>query len=397
MMLERLNVLFVDDEQKIIDGLRRHLRAHREHWDIRFATSGDAALLMLKERPADIIVSDMRMPGMNGGQLLMRVRELYPQTTRVILSGQTDQVDLLKDIGCIHQYLQKPCGGEILCNVLERTRVLNSQLSQPLLRLAANQVNALPPCSETYNALVSELGRDNSSLTKIASLVASDPALAAKLMQLVNSAFFGMPCKVKTPHDAVVLLGLNTVHSIIVAGRLFEFVGNASANQSMISNIWASSVEIGAAAFGFAVANKASSETAAQARLAGMLCLIGRAILLATTPETYEKVIACAALGSISYLQSEKIIYDANQDALTAYALGLWAFPEDLVEAVAFQSEPSVAPLGKGADLVAYLHLARSVHQSRAGGLDAPVKLDKDFLIRRGMDSLIPEPKSLAA
>jgi HD-like signal output (HDOD) protein len=245
--------------------------------------------------------------------------------------------------------------------------------------------------------MVSELQKENASLSKIAQLVSSDPALAAKLMQLVNSAFFGMPCKVNTPHDAVVLLGVNTVHNIVVASRVFEFVGEVSPSHVMISKIWASSMEIGADAYRFAIANKASGQTAAQARLAGMLCLIGRAILLATTPDTYQQVIACATLATISYLQSETIIYQANQDALCAYALGLWAFREDVVEAVAFQSEPSLSPLGNGADLVAYLHLARSLHQSHAGGLDAPVRLDRDFLVRRGMAHLLPDPKPVAA
>jgi YesN/AraC family two-component response regulator len=81
------HILFVDDEPNLIDGLRRMLRSFRQRWNIAFATSGSEALELMSQRPFDVIVSDMRMPGMDGRQLLEEVEKRHPQTVRVVLSG----------------------------------------------------------------------------------------------------------------------------------------------------------------------------------------------------------------------------------------------------------------------------------------------------------------------
>ena len=124
MSSDKLDVLFVDDEpRRSLTGSAGSCAIVASSGDA-LATSGEAALKLLAERPADVIVSDMRMPGMSGGQLLTRVRDLHPHAVRIILSGQTDQADLIGELGCIHQYLQKPCDGEVLCQAIERTRAL---------------------------------------------------------------------------------------------------------------------------------------------------------------------------------------------------------------------------------------------------------------------------------
>jgi CheY-like chemotaxis protein len=71
-------ILFVDDESRILEGLQRMLRPQRQHWEMAFASSGEAALKLLEERPFDVIVSDMRMPVMDGAALLTHVRDRFP-------------------------------------------------------------------------------------------------------------------------------------------------------------------------------------------------------------------------------------------------------------------------------------------------------------------------------
>jgi HD-like signal output (HDOD) protein len=394
---EKLNVLFVDDEPKIVDGLRRQLRDRRNEWDMRFATSGEMALKLLGERHADVIVSDMRMPGMTGGQLLERVRDLHPQATRIILSGQTDEAELVGVLGSVHQYLQKPCNGENLCRSIDRTRKLAKLLSQSALREAANRVVALPPATDSYRALTKELAKPDACIAKVAAIVSGDPALAAKVMQLVNSAFFGMPRRVDSPDAAVVLLGLNTIHGIVVAGRIFEFVARSAAQQSLISALWQSSVRIGESAARFAKSNGAAEAVVARARLTGLLCLIGRVVLLTTTEDDFAKVTARVNEKTSSYAQAEGIIYGATQDEVSAYALGLWAFPDEMIEAVASQSQPSTILAETRNELAAYLHLARATHTPAAMGMDEAVEIDRSFLVRWGFESLIPEPERKAA
>ena len=188
------------------------------------------------------------------------------------------------------------------------------------------------------------------------------PRLAAKIMQLVNSALFWHARRVTSPDAAVVLLGLNTIHGIVVAGRIFDAVAQTSENQAGISALWQGSVQIGESAAAFAKKAQAPAPVVAQARLAGLLSLIGRVILLSATPTEFASVIARAAQTHSRFCESEGIIYGATQDEVSAYALGLWAFSEELIEAVAYQSQPTVLPADNRNNLVAFLHLARATH-----------------------------------
>ncbi len=366
-----LKVLFIDDEPKIIDGLRRQLRNLREKWEIRFAGGEVEALKMLEERTADVVVSDMRMPGMNGGQLLARIGELYPESMRIILSGQTEPGDLISEIGNIHHYLQKPCEKEMLCRVIDRTSNLHLLLADPSLRRLAGGVKVLAPAPQQLAALLHELARPSANVATVAAIVDSDPALAAKVMQLVNSAFFGTPQRASTPAAAVALLGLETIRRVLVEGRLFESCHTDVELSDEIAELWSYSVSVSEAAFSIAKQHGATVDIAGLARLAGLMSVVGRAVLW----------------GSENVQEKSKADLQA---AVGGYVLGLWGFAEEVVEAVTLHENPSQLPAQKTNDLVAYLHLARASVINLKYGDTRRVGVDADFLERRGFSSLLP-------
>ena len=113
-------ILFVDDEPAILDAIRRSFRRHRARWEMDFAISAAAALDVLCAAKVDVIVTDYRMPEMDGGQLLAVVRERCPETARLILSGYSGQQDALTDGGLVQEYLNKPCSSEDLECAIER-------------------------------------------------------------------------------------------------------------------------------------------------------------------------------------------------------------------------------------------------------------------------------------
>jgi len=115
-------ILFVDDEPRVLDGLRRSLRAQRQRWDMHFAIGGEAALAALEQAPFDVIVSDMRMPDVDGLMLLTAARERWPRMTRLVLSGYTDMEAVLRSTSVAHQILAKPCDPAELVAVIDRAR-----------------------------------------------------------------------------------------------------------------------------------------------------------------------------------------------------------------------------------------------------------------------------------
>jgi prevent-host-death family protein len=167
---QQFSVLFVDDEPRILDGLRRQLRASRFDWDMRFVESGEAAIRAMNESPADVVVSDMRMPGMNGAQVLRRVQQSWPDALRVILSGQTDQAELLGDIGAVHQFLQKPCDPDAVRATVLRAQTVRMLLESRRLRKVSAGVVSLPLLASTHTMLGKALDAD-ASLTAISEIV----------------------------------------------------------------------------------------------------------------------------------------------------------------------------------------------------------------------------------
>jgi len=176
----RRRILFVDDEQNVLDGLRNLLRKQRNQWDMLFAISGKAALEELARSPVDVIVSDMRMPGMDGAELLTRVRELYPQTARIVLSGHAERDAIARVVSVAHQFLSKPADATAVRTVVERTCQFQGLMQDEGIRRVVGGLQQLPSLPDTYWQLVratedpevaiAELARINDDLLFVPSI-----------------------------------------------------------------------------------------------------------------------------------------------------------------------------------------------------------------------------------
>ena len=153
----KLKILFVDDEPNVLSGLRLVLRGMRKEWDMFFATSGSEGLELLEQTPVDVVVSDMRMPGMSGGEFLSIVQERYPDTIRLILSGYSDYEMIMKTVKPAHQFLSKPCSHESLTEVISRTMRLRDVLTNDAIRTMLTTLDSLPLLPETYTRLEEEM------------------------------------------------------------------------------------------------------------------------------------------------------------------------------------------------------------------------------------------------
>ncbi|HTU68465.1 MAG TPA: HD domain-containing phosphohydrolase [Steroidobacteraceae bacterium] len=124
-------VLFVDDEPNVLDGIRRQLR---NRVDLETATSAAAGLELIRSRgPFAVVVSDMRMPEMDGARFLTHVNEMAPESVRMVLTGQADLDSTIKAVndGRIFRFLLKPCDSETLLGVvktgIEQYRLVNAE------------------------------------------------------------------------------------------------------------------------------------------------------------------------------------------------------------------------------------------------------------------------------
>ncbi len=192
---EKKRILFVDDEPRVLEALRDLLRRYRNNWDMVFVTSGEQALVETERSHFDVVVSDMRMPQMDGAELLHRLQKTKPHIVRIILSGYSEVEAAMRAVPVAHQFLAKPVEPRKLESVIERACNLQALLQNEEIRSLASKLNNLPSVPKLYADLNRLLAGDNVSSEQVARLVEQDPAMCAKILQLVNSSFFGFPQK----------------------------------------------------------------------------------------------------------------------------------------------------------------------------------------------------------
>ncbi len=215
-------ILFVDDEIDLLQGLRRMLRGMRNVWSMSFASSGEEALNLMADIDIDVIVSDLQMPGMDGIELLRTIREQHPNCIRIVLSGQSNIETVMHLVGIAHQYLSKPCDTELLKSTIKRSCTLREAVTnKSIMNIIAN-IDTVPSLPSVYTELIEELQSENSSMVKIGDIVSRDVGMTAKILKLVNSSYFGLPRHVSSPTDATILLGVETITSLVLSAHVFS-------------------------------------------------------------------------------------------------------------------------------------------------------------------------------
>ncbi len=340
-MEELRRILFVDDEPKVLQGLRRMLRSMRREWDMDFIESGEAALEVMKEKKYHVVVSDMRMPGMDGAALLKKIKEEYPQTVRIILSGHSDRDMIMESVMPTHQYLSKPCDPELLKATINRACTLLDLLADERIKSMVTQLETLPSLPTLYKKIQEELLSSEPSMNKIKEIIEEDIGMSAKILQLVNSAFFGIPQHVSSPSQAVVLLGLEIVKSLVLSIHIFSQFDQEKIKQCLsIEKLWNHSRLVGNYSkeiLGFCKADRKISDFAF---LAGMMHDIGKIILAVNLPEDYKKVKELTEEEKMPCHKAEQRVFNLTHAEIGAYLLGLWGLPNPVIEAVAFHHTP---------------------------------------------------------
>lgn len=380
----RRAILFVDDEPNVIDGLRRMLRNIRDRWEMYFAGSAEEALKILETAPIDVIVSDMRMPQMDGAALLARVQERYPHVVRIMLTGHSDKEMTMRSTKSAHQFLAKPCDGETLRYTIERTCQLRELLRDEKLLKVVTGITVLPSLPSLYRELIREMEAPNASLKKIGEIIAQDMAMTAKVLQLVNSAFFGLPQRVINPQQAVTLLGLNNLKPLVFYIHLFEAFQAAPGSGFAIEALWEHSVAVGGLAREITRLEKADREVVDEALTAGMLHDIGKLLLL-RLPDYRRKLKEPAGRKGGWSPADEYALLGTSHAELGAYLLGLWGIADAVVEAVAFHHQPGKSVADRFTVLTT-VHAANGLVKEGDCSLSA---VDLDYLKRLGLEQKI--------
>jgi putative nucleotidyltransferase with HDIG domain len=334
---ERTRVLFVDDEAQILEGLQDTMRRWRREWDMTFVIGGAPALEELERRPYDVVVSDMRMPGMDGATLLQHVQDRYPGVIRMILSGHSELESALRAAHVAHQFLAKPCDAAELRRVIDRTIQLRSLMHDEALLRVATGARTLPSVPACYEQLSAAINDPDAAVEAIGELIESDVAMCAKVLQLVNSAFFGLGRRIENAREAAVYLGTTTLRNLVLSVEIFDtWKPDPPLPGFSVEGMATHSARVAKVAS----ALPESTEDRESAFTAGLLHDVGKLLLATYRRDDMARLIEAANCGGRSFHAVERELLGLTHAELGAYLLGLWGLPDTVVEAVAFHHAP---------------------------------------------------------
>ncbi|MBI5170721.1 MAG: HDOD domain-containing protein [Candidatus Eisenbacteria bacterium] len=372
-----VRILFVDDEPMVLDGIRRMLIAQRNKWDMKFAVSGDVALQVCANSPVDIIVTDMRMPEMDGATLLENIAQQYPDMIRVVLSGHSELNAALRAMNVAHQYLAKPCDGPALLQTLTDALALRERLTNTRVRQLANRLGNLPSIPDTFTRINRLLADPASSMSDVANAIAHDPALTGKVLHLANSAFFGPSRHATSLPAATAMLGIAAIRHLVLTAEVFDAlpiregtrgisVAQLQEHSSLVGRI-AASLEPGAPWCDDAFA-------------AGLLHDVGILVLAARMPAEFDQIQLFVEAGA-PRAEAERAVLGVDHGEIAGYLLGLWGLPATIIEAVAghvnFRPEQAL-PLTVSSAVGVANHLARELAAKQCPGTESVTGPDWD-------------------
>jgi HD-like signal output (HDOD) protein len=333
------SVLFVDDDTMVLEGLALAFRRYRQEWTLHFASGYDEAVAVAESQALDAVVSDVRMPGPGGVGLLRYFRQQHPLTARLALTGQTSAESARELTSVAHRFLTKPTPPDVVYDAVERICALQALLANDALRELVGRIGHLPPLPRTYERLRTLLPDPDAGAARIASVIESDPGLAAKLLHVVNSGFFGRSYTLRSLEHAVTFLGIDLLERLVLSLEVLRqfrptrriLVDPDALGQHGLLAARLTRTLI-AAAPDAALRDERRSLAAATAAL---LHQLGILVLEARAGVLLEELAEEARNTDRPLLEIERERLGTSHDQVGAYLLGLWGFPLEVVEAVA--------------------------------------------------------------
>ncbi len=334
-------LLFVDDDPNLLRGLKRGLHSLRGQWQMMYADSGKEGLELLKKTAVDVVVSDYRMPEMNGYEFLQEVRQHHPEIIRIMLTGQPDRETYAESINLCHYFLWKPLDISAFTQLLDRLMKLDSILSNEQLKHQIHGLTTLPTLPGTYHQLVALLDDPEADFRNLVRLIRNDAVLTLQILKLVNSSAIGLVRHISDLEEAVNYLGLNTLRSLVLAHHIFSSFTPELSREFKLEELWNHSCTTARIAEALVQSHK-DKYMAAHASFGGLLHDIGKLVLTYCLPEVAREIGRIQLADNLTTLEAEIQTIGATHAAIGAYLANLWGLPHPVVEAIFLHHQSTI-------------------------------------------------------
>ena len=379
-MTEKKWILFVDDEPAILASLKNALYRDRSRWEMVFAQNGAEALKELHKHAFDLVVSDMRMPDVDGAALLQAVKDESPGTVRIMLSGQANRDSIARALPALHQLISKPCDIKTLRPILERSLYAFDVARDAAVRRIIGGIDKLPTPPDVYFELTQLMQLPTATVTDFANVVARDPALSAKVLQLVNSSFFSSGQATASIQHAVSRLGTEQLRYLALTASVFSALTSRDPCWFSLQDMQRDAAR--SAALAAALAGPDRDAAFAAALLQG----IGHIVLALGRGPEFTEFQERASREPQRELEYERELFGITHAEVAARLLAIWGLPPPIIDAVEFQHDPGAAPESSR-------RLASIVHFASASidHVIMPEPLDVGSIERAGCAQFLPK------
>ena len=322
-------MLFVDDDDGVLAGLRTSLRRLRRDYTFHFARGGAEALALLAAEPVQVVVTDMRMPGMNGVELLRQVKAAHPDVVRYVLSGEADRSLVMQAIPVTHRWLTKPCPQDYLVDALAQGVRHRALLADPGILNVIAGIDALPSPPPLYRELVGLLDDPRTSVAAVAEVISTDAAVMAKLLQWANSAFAG-GSRVLDIRGAVVRLGLDMVSHLVLCAEMVCLLDDTHG----LPGIGHHDLRRHERSLSLLASALALPEDTLAAGTAAAMTSIGLLLEARNLPDRLAASYRHAEAEGLTLTAAERQLFGVTHCELGGHLLSVWGLPSQLVLAV---------------------------------------------------------------
>jgi len=350
-------ILFVDDDPQLLSGLSKALRKYRDRWAMVFAGSGEAALAEVRTAGFDVVVSDMRMPVMDGAALLASIRDEDPSTIRMILSGFSERTAIVRALPVAHQFFNKPCDLAELAAAIDRACELRALFASDSMRAVTERLGVLPPAPVIYHQLAAQLGSAEIRVPDITAAIERDAELCGRVLQLARSPLFGDQ-PMASIAEVAEHVGVEMVVGLALASYAFALAGDRPPPDLEVAALQRHALQVARAARRLA----ASPEVAADAFIAGLVHDIGQIVIATAFPEAHAEVVRRRAESGLGPSAVERAVLGTSHAEIGSYLLGRWGLPLPVLDAVARHND------GSAVAVTPVLAALRAAHAAIAPG-----------------------------
>lgn len=371
-------ILLLADEPLEAERLKRLLSETAPDRGAQLVTSEKEALAALDGNDFEIVFAAFAGGALQGAQFLNEAWKRRPKTVRFLFADSVDSDVMVTCALGAHHFLPKPVERETIVGALTRADAINRFVRNERIQSLVSRMRTLPSRPSLYLEVMRELRSPNASPNTVGEMVSKDLAISTKLIQVVNSAFYGLQQQVTDPAAAVLLLGLETTASLVLSIEAFARFDKVKPLYFSMDRVWKHSQSVAQSSKRIAELMSNDLEVARHSYTAGLLHDIGKLALALNFEDQYHGALKLAEKQKLSPCEVESQVFGATHAEAGAYLLSLWGLPLPIVEAVAdhhLAAKDVPAPFSAATALHVAERLEREADLRRSGVKDIEVDL----------------------